>query len=506
MGLSLERARALRLAAGGWREGFAFGLGLTALFALQVWKAGPTSLFDGHLWLDEIYTCALVNDASLAHSMRALAAGVETHPPGLYILLRPLAWFSGGLDATLLRLSALVSVELALVGLFLCLRTRYAVGTSIVGALSIWCNPTIVQEAFDGRFYGPLLAAVVWYACGLMRSREGAGGWYFVTVFSAVMAASVHYLGIAAVVLVTGGEIYARRKAGLPVLPALVGGSSGLLGLAACLPFLLGQRRAISQSTWLEPITLRLALNFLAELFWMPLAFVLFLGVWTVLRYRSGPARAGRDFAGLTALLALPFVLILVSVTAQPVYLPRYAIPAVAGCAPLSAWAASRLRPLGLGICILILSLFSGLAVRTEALRQKSWSHSIDWLIHVLRQRPESEPIVFESPAQAYVVDRYANDLRKRSYLLDFEDDEIGNINRNRLFMRDLSRQYASFYAGPAMVPWRTARGWPQFILVGAQFVPVGRRLVTDSDYPGFQVTRVTPPEGLDIYFAQKSR
>ena len=35
MGLSLERARALRLAAGGWREGFAFGLGLTRLVMMR---------------------------------------------------------------------------------------------------------------------------------------------------------------------------------------------------------------------------------------------------------------------------------------------------------------------------------------------------------------------------------------------------------------------------------------------------------------------------------------
>jgi hypothetical protein len=503
MGLSLERGRALRLAAGGWREGFAFGAGLTALFALQTWTAGASALFEGHLWLDEVYTCTLVNDPSLARSMRALAAGVETHPPALFLLLRPLAWFNGGLDETLLRLFALVSVGLALVGIYLCLRVRFLVGASILAALSIWCNPTIVQEAFDGRFYGPLLAAVVWYAYGLMRSRQGAGGWYIVIVLSALVAASLHYLGIAAVALVTGGEIYARCKARLPVFPAFAGGACGLMGLAACLPFLLGQRQAISQSTWLEPITLRPALMFLAELFCMPLAFVIILGAWTVLRHRRGPACACRDFAGLTALLALPFVLILVSVTAQPVYLPRYAISAVAGCAPLSAWAVSRLRPLGLGICILILSLFSGLFVREEALHKRSWSQGMDRLIYALRQQPGSEPIIFESPAQAYVVERYAKDLRERTYLLDFEDGEIGSINRNRLFMRDLSRQYASFYDRPSMVAWRTVRNWPHFILVAASFDPVGRRLVTDSDYPGFHLSRLERP---DTYFAQKNR
>src|SRR5262249_52425785 len=153
--------------------------------------------------------------------------------------------------------------------------------------------------------------------------------------------------------------------------------------------------------TWLEPITVRLALNFLAELFWMPLAFVSFLGAWTVLRHRNGPARVCRDFAGLTALVALPFVLILVSIMAQPVYLPRYALPAVVGFAPLSAWAVSRLRSLGLGICILILILFSGRVVKAEALDKISWSRGMNWLIYVLRQQPGSEPIVFESPAQA---------------------------------------------------------------------------------------------------------
>jgi len=151
----------------------------------------------------------------------------------------------------------------------------------------------------------------------------------------------------------------------------------------------------------------------------------------------------------------------------------------------------------------LVLCLLSGLVVRREALEQEGWSQGMDRLIHMLRQQPGSEPIIFESPAQAYVVERYAKDLRERTYLLDFEDGEIGSINRNRLFMRDLSRQYASFYDRPPTVTWRTVRNWPRFILVAASFDPVGRRLVTDSDYPGFHVSRLGRP---DIYFAQKSR
>jgi hypothetical protein len=127
----------------------------------------------------------------------------------------------------------------------------------------------------------------------------------------------------------------------------------------------------------------------------------------------------------------------------------------------------------------------------------------MDRLIDALRQQPGSEPIIFESPAQSYVVDLYAERLRGRSYLLDFEDGEIGNVNRNRLFMRDLSRQYASFYDRPRTVPWCRARTWPRFILVAASFVPVGRRLVTDSDYPGFHVSQLERP---DIYLAQRSR
>jgi hypothetical protein len=502
MGLSVPRAHSLRLAPGGWCEGLAFATALTALFAVQIRQAFAASLFHRHLWLDEIYTCTLVNDPSLSHSMRALARGVETHPPGLYLLLRPLAWLEGGLGETSLRLAALVSVGLALVGIYTCLRAHFAIGPSIVGTLAIWCNPTIVHHAFDGRFYGPLLAAVVWYACGLLRSRQGTVGWYVVIVLSALLAASLHYLGIVAIALVTGGEVYARRRSGLSIVPALAGGFSGLLAFAICLPFLLYQRQAISQSTWMVLITPRLALNFLLELFVIPMAGVIVLGAWMVLRQRNGPGATCWDFAGFTALLALPLVLILASVVVQPVYLPRYAIPAVAGCAPLSAWAVSRLSRLGLGISMLMVCLLSGMIVRWEALDQ-NWSLGMDLLIHILRQQPASEPIVFESPAQAYVVDRYAKDLERRTSLLDFEDGEIGSINRNRLFMRDLARQYSSFYDRPRAVTWRTARDWPHFILVAAQFVPVGRRIVTDSDYPGFHVSRL---DGTDIYFAQKSR
>jgi hypothetical protein len=503
MGLSLERAHALQLPAGGWCEGVAFAATLTALFALQIGHAGAAALFDRPMWLDEIYTSTLVNDPNLVHSMQALAAGVETHPPGLYLLLRPLAWLAGGMNETVLRLSALASVGLALVGLYLCLRTRFTIGPSMVATLAIWCNPTIVHHAFDGRFYGPLVAAVVWYACSLLRGRQDPGGWYIVIVLSAVAAVSLHYLGIVAVFLVTCGEACARRRFSLSVAPALAGGLSGLLGFVACLPFLFDQRQAISQSTWMEPITLRLALNSLLELFSIPMAGVIILGIWMVLWHRNSPIGTCQDFAGLTALLALPLVFIVVSVIAQPVYLPRYAIPAVAGCAPLCAWAVSKLRPVGLTITVLIVSLFSGLVVRREALDQKGWSRGMDGLIHALRQQQRAEPIVFESPAQSYVVNRYAKDLEGRSFLLDFEDGEIGSINRNRLFMRDLARQYGSFYDRPRTVTWRTVRKWPHFILVGARFGPVGRRIMTDGDYPGFSVSQLN---GTDIYFAQKNR
>jgi hypothetical protein len=88
---------------------------LAALAGAQLLIAGAGSLFARHFWLDEIFTHTLVADPSLAHSMRALADGVETHPPAFYLLLRAFAVVAGTGEAAL-RAFVFLSTLVALLG------------------------------------------------------------------------------------------------------------------------------------------------------------------------------------------------------------------------------------------------------------------------------------------------------------------------------------------------------------------------------------------------------
>ncbi len=502
--VSLHHPRPLRLALTfRGRELLLALAGLVALVLGQMRVADSFYLLRRNFWYDEILTQTLVADPDFGHAMRGLAAGIETHPPTLYMLLRAFTTLAGGPNEVTLRLFSLLAILATLAGLYLLLRQSFSPLAAFVSVLAVWCHPVVVVQSFEARFYAPLLAGVVWYAYFLLRVREpDAGrGWAVLVGTAAVFVCGIHYFGVIALGLVTAGEVLARRRAGVCWWKGLAPVALGPLALAACLPLLLKQRAAMSVATWVEPASLGWSFQFLGRLlFPTGLAAVVVLA-WLA-RLFSAPepevtATPGEGSllarqTALTALLFLPLVMIVFSFTVQSVLHEKYAFAAVAGLAPAVAYCVSRmgrgwLLALGAVLCLTGIREHHEYAQRLREHDQRFTAG----LIEELRQRTGGEDVLFDNLHNLYVVCRYAPDLAGRCYYLDFEPGQIGNAPPDRIFARDLARHYEAFYSIPQLKKWDIVKTRPHFYLVPSYPVKAARPGDAES-YPGFRTRPIT--------------
>lgn len=470
---------------------------VAGLVGVQLWITGSFGLFSRMFWLDEVYTHTLVSDPSLGHALQALAHGVETHPPGFYVALRLFTRIVGSSGETALRAFAFLSVLIALAGVYAVLRLTFPWWASAATLALLWAHPLVVTHAFDARFYGPWLAAVAWLAFGLARARNARVSFVaaLAMAFCAAFISTVHYFGIVTLGLVLTGEVWSRRAAGLPLSPGVWPTAAGAVALAACAPFLIGQRAALSVATWQPSAHLHAALGFLDEVVFPRTLALLVLAAWlAVILSRGQQTKAGAPDpatqAGLTALLLLPVLLVAFSFMVQTALVPRYALPAVAGLAPPAAFLLARVPPswaLALGGCLAFVSTQD---VRAQALAWQEEERYVNRLIADVRTRTGDGPVFFESPARLYVLSRYAPVLAPRCFLIDFEPGELGNTSPNRLFMRDLSRRFEQFYGSPRSTPWHEIKLLSSFFLVRS-FIP-GGPAGGSADYPGFRLEPVS--------------
>src|SRR5262249_7225550 len=133
--------------------------------------ANAAYLFARHFWIDEIFAFTLVADPDPVHALRALAGGVDMNPPMLYLLLRGFTLLTGGPGEIVFRVFASLSILLALLGIYLLLRRAYTPRVAFTAVLLLECHPLILTHAFEARFYGPWLAAIVWFAYALVLFR-----------------------------------------------------------------------------------------------------------------------------------------------------------------------------------------------------------------------------------------------------------------------------------------------------------------------------------------------
>ena len=130
------------LAPTGARSIFVAGLLLVAV--LQVWFSGAAPLLTRHFWIDEVFTYTVSSDSSLTHVLRAISHGVETHPPALFLLLRPFASLIRDHGEVVLRSLAFLTMLIALVGLYSVLRTGASTLISITCVVAVAAHPVVL--------------------------------------------------------------------------------------------------------------------------------------------------------------------------------------------------------------------------------------------------------------------------------------------------------------------------------------------------------------------------
>jgi hypothetical protein len=337
---------------------------LALMLAGVAWIQGGI-LFSWPLWLDEYHTVFLAEKGSLFRSMSDLAAGSDFNPPLLYLIERSLSHLTGGITPVSLRVTSFVTVWLALVFVFFALRRGMSSFAAFIGAFSVWCNAVVVIYAFQGRFYGPWLlfcAMTVWSVGSDMESDQSTKR-NVALVVSSVLVCTIHYYGIFSLALITiGGAVWINRagRSYRRLLPMI----AGPIALAACAPFFLGQRAALTVKTWISPLSLHqiremLQYYFVAAPIVVAALFLLASFGWKRARRDAAPvenrkiAPASLPFA---ALLLMPLVLAVISILVQPTMLLRFAVPAALAWAPLVAFVARRL-PLP-GKFLLLATLF----------------------------------------------------------------------------------------------------------------------------------------------------
>jgi hypothetical protein len=437
-------------------------------------------LINRHFWLDELFTFRIVADPDLMHSLRAVQSGTDANPPVLLFLLRTLSYFTGGASEQTFRFFSLASVMAALVGLYVGLRQDFGVLASAAAVLAIWAHPLVLDKAFDGRFYGPWLALVVWFAYLFRQALRGRANAVTYTLLgaTAVLLCTIHYFGVVTLGLVACTGWILMRPAWAVARRAFYVSALGPLALLICIPvFLIGQRRALMAPTWIKLAAPGDLLNFIRSV-------LLPYHLGAVLVTAAASAALSASFVkanssdvpesspsvwwGIIGVLLLVPFLIVFSYAVQPATTERYAFPAVAALAPVTAFAVSRMRWFwAVALCGFLL-LVSSSQMRTEARRYADIDQDTDTLIEVLRSETASNdvPIIFESNHEAFVLGRYAPDLAARSFYLDYEPDQLAVHKAIRLHDRDMARIHARIYGQPRLMKWEVVQTLPRVLLV----------------------------------------
>ena len=226
-------------------------VGLAAVAMVQLIVTRRLELFSHPLWLDECFTSLIANDKSFSHMVAAVAAGVDTNPPTLYLILWPIARIFGSLSDTGLRAIAVIWMLAGMTGLYAICRRFFAPGPSAVAVLALWAHPLIIDQAFEGRYYAPWLALTVWFCyLQMIADHDEPAGRRVARYVLGIIATSIHYFGVIAMIMIGSADLLVHRRI-KRIVPILI----GLLAVAACVPFLFGQRAGLSIPTWIDPVS-----------------------------------------------------------------------------------------------------------------------------------------------------------------------------------------------------------------------------------------------------------
>ena len=447
-------------------------IGLLICVMLAIASAGGGCyLLQRQLWMDEIHSWLLIQEPQTQRSLQALADGVDYNPPTYILLARQLRYLPGGITESGLRWLSVSLMFLAIAGMFVVLQRRFPLLVCVAAVLMMASSVHLIHQSTEIRFY-PLWCAACAWLCVVLDSHGIQRPWMLclnnvVAVLLAGVITTTHYFGILTLGLICIGAMLVpnltRGRRRMIVLVACTGG----LCLVSCLTFLIGQRAAITRSTWVSPATVDDSIGFLAAMF--PLVPMIICGVAFVIstslrksgEQHADPAVAensktpdaapavghhARQLAPSLLLALMPLVIVLLSWTVQPALVTRYAVPGILGFGAIFAILLSRCGP---RLQMLMVVAGGVMFLRGVAFCSHQWQEvdrTREILVTQLKSLPADGPIVFEDRTVSMPVLHSHPELHARCSLLDFKDDQLTSDSRLRIVQRDVSRRIAQWY------------------------------------------------------------
>ncbi len=449
---------------------------LICLMLAIAWAGGGRYLLQRQLWMDEVHSWLLIQEPETQRSLQALADGVDYNPPTYILLARQLRFLPGGITESRLRWLSLSLMVLAVVGMFLVLRRRFPFLVCVAAVLMMASSVHLIHQSTEIRFY-PLWCAACAWLCVVLDGHEFQRPWMLrlnniVAVLLAGIITTTHYFGILTLGLICVGAMFVpnitQGRRWIIVLVAF----TGVLCLVSCLPFLIGQRAAITRATWVSPATVDDSIGFLTAMF--PLVPMIVCGVAFVLSLAlakskdqhpnsalpghdvllaRGPTigELARQLAPCLLLALMSLVIVLLSWTVQPSLVVRYAVTGILGFGAIFAILLSRCGPRVQMLMVVVSGIIFLQAVGSCSHQWRKIDQTRDDLVTQLQSLPADGPILFEDRTVSMPVLHSHPELHARCSLVDFTDDQLSSDSRLRIVQRDVGRKIMQWYPAYTM-------------------------------------------------------
>jgi hypothetical protein len=308
---------------------------------------------------------------------------------------------------------------------------------------------------------------------------------------------TIHYFGVlswvGALLVAVWFADGPRRRTVVRLLPAL----AGPFALALCVPFYVGQRAALSTTTWIPDLSVVGAIFLISLALLTPPAMVAVLG-WVASRFlqrRSATSAVSPPVRGFTLGPALflgqalvPVALAIFSLAVQPAMQPRYSIAAALVAAPIVALAYARSLPVFRAVTLVLVVVAGATLVvdartaarkRADVVRQDiaqvTRIVALDSTI-VTRRRHSLYPIVIARPAVA-------------SHVLLFDGASVLPNDKFEAVERDVARVHLRFYGFPRIVSPAELDSARAFYFLEQD----STRVPTPAEFPDRHIERVGP-------------
>ena len=226
---------------------------IVALIASAAYFAFVCLYLSAHrmMWADEFDAWNILADPSWRHAFASLNNGADSGPPFYYAVGRCILAVAG-LHPVAVRLYSALCLWLAAVVWVQILRRYF---TSVVAifavALAFVCNPEILDQSAQIRFYGEMVLAVavaVRIALWLEEARPSAWIWFAVNLLAGLFLVASHPLG-----LVYGAAIaFAQLCTKAPARNRIAAVAGTVLSWSELIIFYQPVKLADKMSTWLS--------------------------------------------------------------------------------------------------------------------------------------------------------------------------------------------------------------------------------------------------------------